>query len=281
MAAEFELLPEDEQLKAENDFLKMKMMLENSAHFGGMQDDKNSLDPAIENIFLKNVIAFEKNFASERNAVKLFDKIGQPTQFLPACDIADNDFEAAWKRLDEYLQLHNICLSACSPKVTAKEMYRFTVEELFEHEMDDFAMDGFICHFTYDEFYPDIEYENTNVAVDDCIKAILSKDLIEWMPSFVKENLLLNNFPMLREEEFKEKVNFFKQAYHGMDDVEVEATSFLREENCCTVNGSYSCIALVAKDALQLSGNWKVAFELEADTDYWYINSVEMTGIQF
>lgn len=281
MSAEFENLPEDEQLKAENDFLKMKMMLENGAHFGNMQNGENSLDPAIENMFLKNVMAFEKNFQSGPKMIKVFDKIGQPTHFLPVTDIPETAFEAAWEKLDAYLQTYNICLSACSPKVTAKELYRFTVEELFNEEMDDFAMPGFTSHFTYDEFYPDIEYEHTNIAVDDCIKAILRKDPIEWMTYFKSDNLTLNNNLLLSEEGFKEKVNFFKQAYDDIEDVEVQSTSFLAQENSCIVKGNYSCTALIGKENIALSGDWKVAFEKDVDFGYWYINNVQIARIQF
>jgi hypothetical protein len=281
MDAEFENLPEDEQLKAENDFMKMKMMLENGAHFGSMQGGENGLDPAIENMFLKNVMAFEKNFAEGQKLLKLFDKIGRPTQFIPVNEIPAGEFEAAWAGLDEYLQLNGICLSACSPKVTAKELYRFTVEELFDHEMDDFAMPGFTSHFTYDEFYPDIEYEHTNIAVDDCIKAILRKDSIEWMTYFKSDNLTLNNNLLLSEDGFKEKVNFFKQAYDEIDNLEVAATSFWVRENSSTVKGNYSFSALIEKDTIQLSGDWEVAFEQDADFEYWHITNVQIAGIQF
>jgi len=281
MEPDFENLPEDEKIKAENDFLKMKMMLENGAHFGGMQGDGNGFDPAIENMFLKNVMAFENNYSREQKVIKLFDKIGRPIQFLSVSEIPESEMDAAWEKLDNYLQLNNICLSACSPKVTAKELYRFTVEELFDHEMDDFGMPGFTCHFTYDEFYPDIEYENTNVAVDDCIKPILSKDLMEWMTYFKTENLTLNNHLQLSEEGFREKVNLFKQAYDQMDDLEVMVASFDAIENVCTVKGDYAFTALVEKESIQFSGKWEVAFEQNADTKYWDINNVQIAGIHF
>ena len=281
MEANFENLPEDEKLKAENDFLKMKMMLENGAHFGDMQGGNNSLDPAIENIFLRNVMAFEEKFAGERKVIKLFDKIGRPAQFEPVSKISANDFEIVWKELDDYLQMKNICLTALSPKVTAQELYRFTVEELFNEEMDDFDIDGFTTNFTYDEFYPDVEYENTNAAVDDCIKAILCKEPIGWMTHFKSYNLVLNNHVQLSEDEFKAKINSFKQAYDDINNIEVAVTAFNVQGNCCTVKGNYSCAAVVDKDTVQLSGDWEVAFERDTDLNYWNINNVQIAGINF
>ena len=281
MEANFENLPEDEKLKADNDFLKMKMMLENGAQFGDMQGGNNSLDPAIENIFLRNVMAFEEKFAGERKVIKLFDKIGRPAQFVPVSKIPANDFETAWKELDDYLQMKNICLNALSPKVTAQELYRFTVEELFNEELDDFDLDGFTTNFTYDEFYPDIEYENTNTAVEDCITAILRTQPLEWMTYFYKGILTLNNHLQLSEDDFKAKVNAFKQAYDEIDTVEIAATGFTVQGNCCTVKGNYSCAAMVDKDTIQLSGDWEVVFEQDTDLNYWYINNVQIAGINF
>ena len=281
MEANFENLPEDEKLKADNDFLKMKMMLENGAQFGDMQGGNNSLDPAIENIFLRNVMAFEEKFAGERKVIKLFDKIGRPAQFVPVSKIPANDFETAWKELDDYLQMKNICLTALSPKVTAQELYRFTVEELFNEELDDFDLDGFTTNFTYDEFYPDIEYENTNAAVDDCITAILRTQPLEWMNNFKNKNLVLNNHLQLSEDEFKAKINSFKQAYDEIDIVEIAVTGFTVQENCSSVKGIYSCAAMVDKDTIQLSGDWEVAFERDTDLNYWNINNVQVAGINF
>lgn len=66
-------LPEDEKfsddpeenLRLENDFLKMKMMAESGGFFGGNKD--LDLPPEIENQFLKNVIEFEKAYAKAKS----------------------------------------------------------------------------------------------------------------------------------------------------------------------------------------------------------------------
>ena len=65
---DFSHLNEEEKLKAENDFLKMKLMLEQGGHFGG--DGETPLPAEVENEFLKNVMAFEKQF-DERKRIKL------------------------------------------------------------------------------------------------------------------------------------------------------------------------------------------------------------------
>ena len=55
----------EENLRLQNDFLKMKMMAESGAWFGG--EEKVGLPPDIENQFLKNVMEFEKVTCTWRN----------------------------------------------------------------------------------------------------------------------------------------------------------------------------------------------------------------------
>ncbi len=71
----FNHLEGDEKLKAENEFLKMKLMLENGAKFE--MSEENELPAGVENEFLSNMAAFEKQFA-EHKTIKVFDKIGRP-----------------------------------------------------------------------------------------------------------------------------------------------------------------------------------------------------------
>jgi hypothetical protein len=139
MQEDFPKLNQEEQLKAENDFLKMKLMLERGGYFGG--DENSELPPEIENQFLNHVMAFEKQF-EERKTIKVFDKIGAPLHFKPVKEIPDNDIEEAWSELRHHMNEHGIDLDVCSPNISARELYRFTTEELFEHETDDMNLPG-------------------------------------------------------------------------------------------------------------------------------------------
>ncbi len=131
---------DDEKLKNENEFLKMKLMLEQGAQFGSMQID-GKLPSEVENQFLKNIIEFEKQF-EEHKIIKILDKIERPDHFKPVDEIPDDEIEGAWDELDEYLQKYGIQLSVCSPNISKRELYRFTTEELFDHEMDDMNLPG-------------------------------------------------------------------------------------------------------------------------------------------
>src|SRR5690349_7475369 len=142
-----------EQLRNENDFLKMKLMLERGATFG-TGDDENEIPPEIENKFLSNIIDFEKQF-DEGRRITVYEKLGKPEKFKPVKDIPSAQFGKAWKDLSVYLEKNGIGLDACSPNVTDQELYRFVIEELFNHEIDDINIPGMMTCFIYDEFHPD------------------------------------------------------------------------------------------------------------------------------
>ncbi|CAN5615129.1 hypothetical protein BH10BAC2_BH10BAC2_06270 [soil metagenome] len=275
---EFENMGEEEKLKAENDFLKMKMMLERGTEFEKTEEG-NELPADIENQFLRNIMEFEKQF-DQHKVTTVYDKIGNPTQFKAVDKIPDAEIEDAWIELHNYMLEHGVELTATSPKVTARELYRFTLEELFDHQTDDIEMPGMISGFIYDEFYPDYEYDNTRYALDDCIKLILEKEQVDYMPNLSKK-ITLNNHNDLNEEHFKDIINQFKDAFDDIVLHSVEATGCTIEETTCTVKGTYSATGFISKDKLEWNDKWTVIFNFDDDLGYWEIVTVLIQNINF
>ncbi len=279
MPEDFSHLNGEDRVKAENDFLKMKLMLEHGAKFGG--DGNNELPADIENQFLNNMMAFEKQF-EQRKTITVYDKIGRPTHFRTEKEIADNEMDGAWSELLSYLNEHNIDLGACSPNVTKRELYRFTIEELFEHETDDMSLPGWTTNFIYDEFHPDPVYENTRIATEDCMQYFLKKDEIKWLYYCRKDGLRLNDQFPLTEDEFKNKINQFKRAY---DEIELSENDMkvqcILDECNCSVTGEYTLKTISSGAEFHLSGAWKVDFIHDNESGYWEIISVQIEGISF
>ena len=271
-------LNELEKLKAENDFLKMKMMLEHGADFYMSGEDNKELDPEIENQFLNHIIQFEKQF-HQRKRITVFEKIGRPQHFKPVNEIPDDEINDEWYNLLDYLQQYGIDLSACSPKVTVRELYRFTTDELFKHETDDINIPGMVSGFIYDEFYPDYEYDNTRYAIDDCIKPVLCKEVLEYTPWFAKENIRLNIHTNLTEEELKEVVNKFKGKFDEIELKEIsDVVCSLQKENC-TITGLHETSLVFDNVPVRVKGNWQVQFIW--NWDFWCIVNVQIGGIEF
>lgn len=278
MEEDFLYLDDEEKLKAENDFLKMKMMLERGAQFEKMKDSE-SLPAEIENEFLKNILEFEKQF-DQRKTITIFDKIGRPDYFQDVNAINDDKMEDAWLQLYNYMLQHGVELSATSPAVTARELYRFATEELFSHETDDINIPGMINGFIYDDFYPDYEYENTQTAIEDCIKPILGKRSAEQIP-YLSKKLALNKHQYLSKDEFLRIISQFKNAFDNIDCKNVQAESCTINETVCTVTGTYQATGFIGNKTVEWNDTWKVIFKFDDELGYWNISGVNINGISF
>jgi hypothetical protein len=277
MNENFPGLDDAERLKAENDFLKMKLMLENGAEFG--EASNTELPAEIENQFLKNMIEFETQYAS-RKTIKVFDRIGRPRQFVDVNEVPDEIIDEAWDELSSWLQQHGIFLDVCSPNVTKRELYRFTTEELFTYEMDDINIPGMMHGFIYDEFHPDPVYETTRVATNDCMQRILSKAPLDWTHQFKKQHLRLNDHTNLALEEFKALVNRFKSFYEELEIVSLDNVQCTISGKESHITGHYSLKATLGKESLTLQGSWEVFID-SAENDYWQVRAVRIEGIDF
>lgn len=270
-------LSHDEKLQAENDFLKLKLMLEHDAKFSTPDEDAPALSPEIENAFLNRIIAFEEQ-AKNPKYIKVFDRIERPVDFKPSTEIPDEQIEAEWRRLQERLYKYQIVLDVCSPNISARELYRFTTEELFEYEMDDMHVPGMISNFIYDEFHPDYVYDNSRTACD-CIRQMLMKEAMEWTHDFRKESLRLNKRFPLTIEAFKNITSYFKNSYDQLEVENIEHAACDITESICTVTGRYSITATSDHQLIMLNGNWIVKFDFNEEWGYWNIYEIQIEGI--
>lgn len=278
MKKEFEDSNNDENLKDENDFLKMKLMLEHGAEFGEVNSDAE-LPANVENDFLNYIMAYEKQ-AAERKMIKVFDRIGKPAHFKPVTEIPDNEIDTAWDELDSYLNKYNIDLAVCSPNINNRELYRFATEELFQYEMNDIFIPGGMTCFTYDEFHPDYIYDNTRTALEDCMQCILKKESFNWMPMLKTENLRINNHYPLTEKEYINIINQFKEAYEDIKPNDLAITDCQIVDTNCQVKGTYDITLILQSEEINMKGAWLVEFEFD-DYGFWEIYHVHIEGINF
>lgn len=269
----------EEKLKDENDFLKMKLMLEHGARFSEQNPDQ-PLSPTVENEFLNHIVAFQEQ-SNNPKYIRVFDRIECPAHFKPVAEIPDEEIDNEWEKLQDHLYKYHIRLDVCSPNITIRELYRFTVEELFEHEMNDMDIPGMTTNFIYDEFHPDPVYDNSRAASFDCIHAILQKEPLEWVHHFRKKNLRLNNHFPLTTEELKTITSRFKDSYDALEVENAGYTACDIDKDTCVVTGAYTVIAMMAHESVTLGGNWTVKLELDKEWGYWYIYEMQIEGIDF
>ncbi|MCG2613946.1 hypothetical protein LZZ85_06620 [Terrimonas sp. NA20] len=276
MKEDFSHLSNDERIRAENSILKMKLMLEKGAKFS---EQKTPLPAEIEHEFLKHVIAFEKQL-EDYKMVRVFEKIGKPDIFKAVAELSEDEFEAAWAELSNHMRNNGVTLDACSPNISSKELYRFTVEELFEKEIEDFSMPGMMYCFIYDEFYPDPVYDNGQAALH-IISSILRRDLVEYLPHLRQKSVQLNERQPLTNEEFRWYINQFKQAYEDMGEIEFEQEDCSVNDKYSVVSGQYKLRVSLQTEYLHLQGQWTVEFEFDEELGFWYIFNVQIEGINF
>ena len=263
---------EEENLQMENQFLKMKMMLEHGAQFGSSPD----LPAAIENDFLRSVMEYEKQFESG-GRITVFDKLGKPNHFKPVKEISDGEIDQEWIKLYEFMQERGVELSVCSPNVSSRELYRFTVEELFGAECDNISMPGMMTCFIYDEFHPDDKYENERMAVEDCINYFFDKGV--FFEHHFAESVQVNQHRNLSREELKFIVQNFKKQYEEIMPMRIRSTSCQIDNDHCIVHGTYEAAMIVNEKSKLKNGYWVVEFFRDEQLGYWYIHNVQLRGL--
>lgn len=148
----------EENLRIENEILKLKLLASHGAGLKMVTDD--SLPAEVENQFLKHVIAFEE--ARENETFELiYDKLGKPV-FIELSELRDDKVHDELQRILSLLAENSIQLDVLG-NYDDKIIYSFIVEELFNHEiLTDTGIPGFTYHFIFEEFHPNHKYDIEN-----------------------------------------------------------------------------------------------------------------------
>ena len=263
-----------DNLRAENDFLKMKLMLE---HGGSFEGSNAELPPEIEHQFLSNIMAFEKQFAQQKT-ISVFEKIGRPQQFKPVSEIPDAEIETEWNSIKAYMFDHGVDLAACSPNVSAKELYRFATEELFQKQTNDINLPGWITSFIYDEFYPDPFYENSMLVEQQLLPGVFSKDEIFNPDLFPASGFGFNDRQYDDMNCFEKKLQRFKSLFDNIELRETDIQHCEVRDGKCRVKGKYEACASSKGNELVFSGQFIV--ELIASEDRWYFANIILEGFR-
>lgn len=163
----------EENLQMQNDFLKMKMMAESGAIFGGPGD----LPSEIENQFLKNVLEFEKANADAKSKT-IYEILGSPN-FKDEKDLNDEQLKIEFDKLSELLKNNNINVEFNRQRPD-RFKFNFITKELFEHKTSFVPLKGMSTYFLYEEFHPDHELEIkdlTKLFLDDFLERKLDENI--------------------------------------------------------------------------------------------------------
>lgn len=147
-----------ENLRIENEILKLRMQAERDAVFGSNMED---LPPEVEAEFLKNVQLFEDSF-DKAKVINVYECIGNPS-FKMIGELKPEEIEDELTRITGLLRSKNIILDV-SGQYELSVIYKFITEELFQEEIREINFPGYIHNFIYEEFYPNHGIDIGNTA---------------------------------------------------------------------------------------------------------------------
>jgi hypothetical protein len=266
---------EEENLRMENELLRLKF----NAEFGGDSHSTGNLDPALENEFLKQMMAFEHSYANAKR-VKLFDRLGQP-DFKPADELSDEEIDLAFEEVTDLLGQSNIEVDF-EGAYDNRTKYTFITDELFDHEVDDFGIPGMTTHFSYEEFHPNHKLDIENRA-NEFLSGWFEKDLDEKNWCFANE-FILPDRRILSKNEVISKLKAIFDSYNAFTDYEyvIKDIGFELQER----SGIGHAEGLVKYNAI-LENNEQISikgpFKLYLSSDYgwWSIFHIVFPGFEY
>ncbi len=215
----------DENLRIENEILKLKLQAERGALFGGNMDD---LPPEIESEFLKNVQQFEGSFEKAK-MITIYECISKPT-YKSVDELKNEEIEAELKSLVELMHSKNIILDVLG-EYEHSVIYRFITEELFLEQIRDMQFPGYIHNFIYEEFHPNhtIDIERT---AQDFLNHWFEKNFDENSTEFANQ-LITAGGEILPREEVITKLHNCLNSYQRFTNIKFSDTdtSFEWNEN--------------------------------------------------
>ncbi|MCD6010292.1 MAG: hypothetical protein K0Q79_154 [Flavipsychrobacter sp.] len=192
-----------EDIHTEIEIKKIKLALEHGMDFSNSYSNPDT-PPEVEGQFLDYIQQWEDQFAKHKT-ISVYDFTGNPS-FRPLSEIPDSEIEIDLNRIMDIMQQHSVDLGTLCA-VDDKELYRFIIEELFLHEMNDIRIEGMRHCFTYEEFHPNHEYDIKNRCTE-IIEHITDKKRSDLIPWGLADNVMCRDTFYTKDELNKKMLNF-------------------------------------------------------------------------
>ena len=255
-------------LKQENELTKLKIQ----AEFGFEISGENNLNPAIENIWLKQILDYERAMSTNEK-ITIRQRLGHPV-FKPVDEVAPEEIAEELQKIMELLHKHHIVIDSLAG-VADQEMYRFLVEEFLDKETDSNTPPNMLTCYIYEEYYPNHEYDIRN-RCNDLINA-LERDETDF--SYFIHSESEDEVHKVHYEKLKRKFELFKQAFDKVTIKNYEVTSLLRDDFKATVEFVFELSVLPAESRKYHTIAGEGKFTLTYEYEWWSVVDVEMKGV--
>jgi hypothetical protein len=203
---------QEQNLRIENELLKIKLQAEHGAWFDEFGDD---LPPELEAEFLRNVQLFEDSF-DKGEEMSIYECIGKP-EYKNVNGLTADEIDQEMERVLELLHSKNILLDV-SGEYEPAIIYKFITDELFHEKIREINIPGFMHHFIYEEFHPDHKADMGRTA---------QKFLDHWFEKGFDENsfelahqLLTEDGKIFSRDEVITKLHNCLNSYHKFSNIE-------------------------------------------------------------
>jgi len=265
----------DENKRMENELLQLKL----KAELGVEAHISKDTPPSIENIFLKNMLAFESGLTNAKE-IRIYELIEKP-DFIPEDKLDDLTLEAALNKLMNLLNQKQIALDFLG-SYDYRTKYKFITQELFEEKVMNVQIPGMIMHFIYEEFHPNHRLDIRQKAEKfmsswfgqekDNLLFSLADELIQPDGKIWKKAKIMDKFSKVFDS-----YNKFKNGIYAIADINFE----LQEDiGLGYAEGMVKYTAITeAHDKIQMEGGFKLYFTLEYE--WWSIYYFVLPGFEF
>jgi hypothetical protein len=272
----FEDLSPEEQIKAENELLKLQLLAETGVSF--LKDQESKLEPEVENQWLKYIQQFEQNYQNAKQ-ISVYEYIGKP-DFELEDEISQENLENELNRLFDIMNNNGLRVDfICEYDVKTK--YEFITKELYFHEIDDMRMEGMMTCFIYEEFHPNHDYDLRN-HTDDFLKALLTRAWKDYDALYLNKELLNQNNQPVLDEEFIESIKLFQSAWKSFSVLKCDIfkVDFEIEKAKASVEFSLEYEALSEDNEAKIFIGRSI-FQFIYKFDFWCLHKVSLPGFTY
>jgi hypothetical protein len=263
----------EEQLRMENDIIKMKLMLEYGASFSSGRLNA-PMNPAIEHAFLKQVLAMEE-MKKQGKTITIFEKLGSPDDIAAPGELSAAELPAALDKLQERLAIHGIKVKPVEKDIDPADFYRFLSTDLMQMKIaDENAIDCFLLREPTEEDGQLLE----RIAQQEGLKGIIAGNVPPREIS-ARHPLRLNGFEHYDRTSVQHRLMRFRAPFDDVLGLDKKITRTILEQEKCAVHGTHAT-ALCLKDRCEIiRGDWYVSF-VRNESDEWCIAEIDIDGLQ-
>jgi hypothetical protein len=263
----------EEQLRMENDIIKMKLMLEYGASFSPGRINAR-MNPAIEHAFLKHVLAMEE-VKKQGKTITIFEKLGSPDDIAAPEQLSTTELPAALKKLEERLAKHGIKVKPVEKDIDPADFYRFLSTELMQMKIaDENAVDCFLMREISDQDGQLLE----RIAVQEGLQGVIAGNVPMGKIS-AKHPLRLNGFEHYDRTSVQHRLMRYRAPFNDVLGLDKKITRTILEQETCAVHGTHAT-ALCLKDRCEIiRGDWYVSLE-RTESDDWRITEIDIDGLK-